>query len=88
MRFDFTRLLIFLLIAYVGQSIIWFFVSMLPISPLPALVLADVLIGFFFAYLYYPRELRRGIFRNPSYYRDSGMFALIFLIIDVVRIFL
>lgn len=88
MRIDFGRLLIFLLVAFIGQRIIYFFVGMLPISPLPALVLADVLIGFLFAYLYYPRELRRGIFKNPNYYRDAGVFALVFLVIDLLSIFL
>lgn len=88
MRIDFGRLLIFLLVAFIGQRIIYFFVGMLPIAPLPALVLADILIGFLFAYLYYPRELRRGIFKNPNYYRDAGVFALVFLVIDLLSIFL
>ena len=88
MRIDFGRLLVFLLVCLVGQRIIYSFVNMLPISPLPALVLADVLIGFLFAYLYYPREMRRGIFKNPNIYRDAGVFALIFLVIDVLSIFM
>ena len=88
MRIDFGRLLMFLLVAYLGQQVIWMGVSLLPIHPLPMLVLADALIGFLFAYLYYPREARRGIFHNPNFYRDAGMFALIFLIIDAIRIFL
>ena len=44
----------------------------------------DVLVGFLFAYLYYPREYRRGIFRNPNFYRDAGIFALIFIGMDVL----
>lgn len=88
MRIDFSRLLIFLLVAYLGQTVIWHFVSMLPIAPIPALVLADILIGFLFAYLYYPREMRVGIFKNPNFYRDAGMFAFIFLLLDMIRIFL
>jgi hypothetical protein len=88
MRIDFSRLLIFFIVAFIGQRIIYYFVGMLPIQPLPALVLSDVLVGFLFAYLYYPTELRRGIFRNPNYYRDAGVFALIFLIIDILTIFL
>ena len=88
MRIDFTRLLIFLLVAYLGQNVIWYVVSMLPIAPIPAIVLADVLIGFLFAYLYYPREMRRGLVRNPNFYRDAGMFAFIFLLLDMMRMFL
>lgn len=87
MRIDFGRLLMFLLVAFIGQRIIYFFVGMLPIHPLPALVLADALIGFLFAYLYYPRELRHNIFKNPNFYRDAGIFAVIFLILDMVTIF-
>lgn len=85
MRIDFTKLLVFLLVAYVGQQVIWTLVSLLPIHPLPMLVLGDALIGFLFAYLYYPREYRRGILKNPEFYRNAGMFALIFLVIDVLR---
>lgn len=88
MRIDFSRLLLFFIVALLGQRVIYYFVNLLPIAPLPALVLADVLIGFFFAYLYYPSELRKGIFKNPNFYRDAGMFALVFLIIDVLTMFI
>ena len=57
-------------------------------NPIVMLVVIDALVGFLFAYLYYPKELKRGIFHNPNFYRDAGVFALIFLIIDVIRIFL
>ena len=86
MRIDFSRLLLFFIVAFIGQRIIYYFVGMLPISPLPALVLSDVLVGFLFAYLYYPVEFRRGIFKNPNYYRDAGVFALIFLVIDIFSV--
>ena len=93
MRIDFKRLLGFLLICLIGQYIIqWAVVSLFSYlgwtNPIVMLLVIDALIGFLFAYLYYPRELRRGIFHNPAFYRDAGTFALIFLIIDVVRIFL
>ena len=93
MRIDFGRLLMFLLICLVGQYIIqWLVVSLFSMmgwyNPIVMLLVIDVLIGFLFAYLYYPREMRRGIFRNPIFYRDAGMFALIFLAIDVIRVFL
>ena len=85
MKIDFTRLFMFLLVAYLGQQVIWSMVSLLPIHPLPMLVLGDSLIGFLFAYLYYPREYRRGIFKNPEFYRNAGMFALVFLVLDMLR---
>ena len=93
MRIDFGRLLVFLLVCLVGQYVIqWGVVNLFGMlgwtNPILMLVVIDALIGFLFAYLYYPRELRRGIFHNPNFYRDAGMFALIFLIIDVIRIFL
>ena len=93
MRLDFGRILIFLLVWLIGQYVIqWVVVSLFNMlgwyNPIAMLLTIDVLIGFLFAYLYYPKEARRGIFRNPNFYRDAGMFALIFLVIDVVRLFL
>ena len=93
MRMDFGRLFKFLLICIIGQYIIQYAVIAIFsafgwTNPLVMLLVIDILIGFLFAYLYYPREARRGIFSNPNFYRDSGMFALIFLAIDLLRIFL
>lgn len=89
MRIDFGRFFVFLLICLVGQYIIQsvvysVFALMGWYNPLVMLLVVDILIGFLFAFLYYPREMRRGIFKNPNFYRDAGMFALIFLIIDVL----
>ena len=53
-------------------------------NPFVMLLVVDVLIGFLFAYLYYPREYRRGIFKNPNFYRDAGIFTLIFFVLDVL----
>ena len=93
MRIDFTRLITFLLVAYVGQIIIQYAVAYLFSlmgwgNYYVMLLVVNILIGFLFAYLYYPKEYRRGIFKNPEFYRSAGIFALIFLVIDVVRIFL
>lgn len=90
MRIDFGRLFLFLLVCLVGQYVIQIVVvnvfnMMGWYNPFVMLLVVDILIGFLFAYLYYPRELRRGIFSNPNFYRDSGMFALIFLILDMIR---
>lgn len=89
MRIDFGRFLGFLLICLVGQYVIQVAVvsvfNMLGFyNPLLMLLIVDILIGFLFAYMYYPKEARRGIFRNPNFYRDAGTFALIFLLIDVI----
>lgn len=89
MRIDFGRFLAFLVICLVGQYVIqWAVVNLFMMmgwyNPLVMLLVVDILIGFLFAYLYYPREARRGIFRNPNFYRDAGMFALIFLLLDVL----
>ena len=89
MRIDFGRFFVFLLVCLVGQYIIQsvvygVFSFMGWYNPLVMLLVVDILIGFLFAFLYYPREMRRGIFKNPNFYRDAGMFALIFLIIDVL----
>ena len=89
MRIDFGRLLIFLLICIVGQyAIEWAVVSLFSMmgwtNQIVILFVVDILIGFLFAFLYYPREARRGILKNPNFYRDAGLFALIFLAIDVL----
>ena len=89
MRIDFTRLIIFLLIAYVGQIIIQYAVAYIFAffgwyNYLAMLFIVDILIGFLFAYLYYPKEYRRGIFKNPNFYRDAGIFALIFIGLDLL----
>lgn len=89
MRIDFGRLIIFLIVAYIGQIAIQYGVAYLFAlagwyNYFAMLLVVDVLIGFLFAYLYYPREYRKGIFKNPNYYRDAGIFALIFLGLDLL----
>lgn len=89
MRIDFGRLLVFLIVAYIGQIVIQYAVSYLFAlagwyNYFAMLLIVDVLIGFFFAYLYYPKEYRRGIFKNPNFYRDAGIFALIFIALDLI----
>ena len=89
MRIDFGRLLVFLIVAYVGQIVIQYAVSYLFAlagwyNYFAMLLIVDVLIGFLFAYLYYPKEYRRGIFKNPNFYRDAGIFALIFIALDLI----
>ena len=89
MRVDFGRLILFLLICLVGQYLIqlgvgYLFAMMGWSNPIAMLFAVDILIGFLFAFLYYPREARRGIFKNPAFYRDAGIFALIFVLIDLI----
>lgn len=89
MRIDFGRLIIFLVIAYLGQIVIQKCVLLIFNllgwhNYLAMLFIVDILVGFLFAYLYYPKEYRRGIFRNPNFYRDAAIFALIFIGLDLV----
>jgi len=48
------------------------------------LIFIDIAIGFFLAWLYRPAEYRRGCFRDPNFYRDAGIFALVWLALDLV----
>ena len=89
MRIDFGRLIIFLLVAYIGQYAIQYGVRYVFYlfgwyNYFAILLTVDVLIGFLFAYLYYPKEYRKGIFKNPNFYRDAGIFALIFIGLDLL----
>ena len=86
---DFGRLIIFLFICIIGQRAIGFGVSYLCLllridNPFVIMILVDVAIGFFFAYLYRSRDARRGCFKDPTFYRDAGIFALIFIVMDMV----
>lgn len=89
MGFDFGRLFIFLLICLLGQSVITYAISFLCgligiYNPFLIIIFVDIAIGFFLAWLYRPAEYRRGCFRDPNFYRDAGMFALIWIILDLV----
>lgn len=86
---DFGRFFLFLLICILGQRVITygvvFLCSLIGIyNPLVILIIVDVFIGFFFAYLYRTPEGRRGCLRDSSFYRDAGMYALIFIALDFI----
>lgn len=42
-------------------------------------------ISFVITYFYYPRFLRKNIFSNPVYYKDSGVAFFIFLLIHIIN---
>ena len=86
MRIDFGRLLLFLLICIVGQYAISYVVGSICLAlGIYNYSLIDIFInigiGFFLAWLYRPAGYRRNCFRDPNYYRDAGIFALIWIII-------
>lgn len=89
MRVDFKRLLLFFLIIYVGEwiitnGVVYAFVSLGITNYYAMILVIEVLVGFLFAYLYYPKEYRRGIFKNPNFYRDAGIFSLIFIAMRLI----
>ena len=86
---NFRRLFLFLLVCILGQTVISYAISyvcvMLGIyNPMLILILVDVSIGFFLAWLYRPAGYRKGCLKDPDFYRDAGMFALIWIILDLV----
>jgi len=89
MGVNFGRLFIFLFICLIGQRVITYGVSFLCsllgiYNPMLILIFIDIAIGFFLAWLYRPAEYRRGCFRDPNFYRDAGIFALVWLALDLV----
>jgi hypothetical protein len=84
----FGRLFLFLLICLAGQFVITSVISniclALGIHNFNLIVmLVDVGIGFFIAWLYRPAELRKGCLKDPNFYRDAGIFTLIWIGLDV-----
>ena len=89
MRVDFGRLILFLAVCLIGQFVIGSVVTEICLllgmrNYLAIQMIVDVGIGFFFAWLYRPSEYRRGCFRDPNFYRDAGIFALIWIILDLI----
>ena len=90
MRIDGRRFFLILLVCILGQyviklGVVALFSMMGWTNYLVMLFVIDVLIGFFFAYLYFPSEYRQGIFKNPDYYKNAGIFAIVIIIIDAIR---
>ena len=86
---NFGRFFLYLIICILGQRVITYGVGyaclFLGISnPLIILIIVDVFIGFFFAFLYRTPEAKRGCLKDPNFYRDAGLYALIFIALDFI----
>lgn len=84
---DFGRFFLYLLICILGQRVITYGVAFLCsligiYNPYVILIVVDVFIGFFFAFLYRTSDGRRGCFKDLNFYRDAGIYALIFIALD------
>jgi hypothetical protein len=89
MRIDFGRLILFLVVCIIGQFVISYAITsaclFLGIRNYRLIqMLVNIGIGFFLAWLYRPAEYRRGCFKDPNFYRDAGIFALIFIVLDLI----
>ena len=86
MRIDWGRLILFWVCMYVAQIVIVTVLTMLGIyvGSYAFLVLFNLILGFVFAYFYYPSYARRGIFRDPDFYKNALIFFLILFLFDIV----
>lgn len=86
---DFGRFFLYLLICVIGQRVISYAVGYVCLSlgiynPYVMLIIIDVFIGLFFAFLYRPSGNRSGCLKDPNFYRDAGLYALIFFALDLI----
>ena len=86
MRIDFTRLLVVLIGFLVAQIFIQSFLVAIGMSGLPFLVTYNLLLSFVATLIYYPSGYRKNAFKDPDFYKNVGMFFLVFLIISLIRI--
>lgn len=86
MRIDFTRLLLVLLGFLVAQVLIQSFLISIGMSGLPLLVTYNLLLSFVATLIYYPTGSKQNAFKDPEFYKNVGMFFLVFLIISLIRI--
>lgn len=84
MKIDFTRLLLVLVGFYVAQVLIQYFLLYIGMSGLPLLITYNLLLAFFATLIYYPSGYRKEAFKNPVFYRDAGIFFLIFLLVSLI----
>ena len=80
MRIDFTRLLVVLIGFLVAQVLIQSFLITIGMSGLPLLVTYNLLLSFVATLIYYPSGYRKNAFKDPDFYKNVGMFFLVFLI--------
>lgn len=86
MRIDWGRLILFWLGIYVAQTLITFVLYWLgvPIASYEFIVLSDMCLAFVFTYMYYPKYARRGLLKNPDFYKNAMIFFLILFAFDIL----
>ncbi len=84
MKIDFTRLFLVLIGFVIAQYIISYFLVSIGFNGLPLIITYNLLLGFFAAFVYLPREYKRNAFKEPEFYKNAGIFFVIFLIISIL----
>ena len=86
MRIDWGRLILFWLVLYVAQIVISMTLATIgvPVNSYAFVVLFDICLAFVFTYMYYPSYARRGLFRDPDFYKNAMMFFLILFAFDML----
>jgi len=86
MRIDWGRLILFWLGLYVAQIVISMTLAAIgvPVNSYAFVVLFDLCLAFVFTYMYYPPYARRGLFRDPDFYKNAMMFFLILFAFDML----
>ncbi len=86
MKIDITRLLLVIVGFYIAQILLHYFLVSLGFSGLPLVITYNILLAFIAALIYFPPYDRKGIFKNPEFYKYVGIFALIFMLLSLVGI--
>lgn len=84
MKIDFTRLFLVLIGFIIAQYIISYFLVSIGFSGLPLIIAYNLLLAFFAAFIYIPREYKRSALKEPEFYKNAGIFFVIFLIISIL----
>ena len=82
MRLDWGKLLLFLIGIILAQRLIYFVLAMMGLSGIALTIAFEFVVSFMFTYLYYPSFKRRYAFKDPTFYRNWGMFLFVFLVLD------
>lgn len=93
MRIDWSRLIVFMLVALLGQRLIYMFINYLALNTslgyfsggiIALITLKNILVGFLFALLYLRSDERKGCFKRREFYKNVGIFTAIFMLFDVI----
>ena len=84
MKIDFTRLLIVILGFFVAQVIIQSVLISLGVDGIDFVVLYNLILSFVATLIYYPVGFRKAALKDPEFYRNVGIFFLVFLVISLI----